>query len=739
MTTAIAQEVLTDEDFRNAAGSLFKAKKIEGYMPVALHLYRADDGTLAYGRVRMHKTDPNKPKGYEKFIRPFWHDGTRWTHGEPPQQDGKMLYGLRELATLPNALVVIVEGEQKSDLLTQIGTGKIIGVTAGGATSAGSADWRPMAGRQALLWADNDDPGLKYASEVCTKLLMLGCNVERLDVAALALPEKGDVMDWCDAFKLTYGRLPTADDVLALPRVQSADRGQAGGTGEEAISWPPIKPLPKQTLEAVEPFDMAQLPETLRPWAADIAERMQCPADFVGASIMASLGIVIGRRVGIRPKAHDDWTEYANQWLCIVGRPSVMKSPSMAAALAPLKRLQAEAIKDHDFQMEGYSEAKDLYEMRKEAAQKQIKDKLKKNPTGAVEQIEFDEPDLPVLRRYLVNDATAESLLDICIENPQGIGVFRDELVSLLKSMDREGQEAARGFYLTGWNGNDSYTVDRIGRGRNNRAEAVCISLIGSTQPGRISEYLREAVSDGAANDGLMQRFGMLVWPDIPPNWEDVDKSPDAAKKNAAFEVFQRLAAADPLTDWGAEMVLDHAGQPEEGTPPFLRLGAAALDLFREWRGEWETSLRSGELHPAIESHFAKYRKLVPSLALVCHLANGGRGPVTAEAMVQALAWSDYLKSHALRAYGASMTTPVDRARALLKKIQEGKLPLVPFPLKHVYRNEWSMLTNREDAAEAVRVLVEHGYLVEMDDHAKGDRGGRPREQRYAINPAAQS
>ncbi|WP_174425514.1 YfjI family protein [Cupriavidus basilensis] len=738
MSAAIEQEVLTDDDFRDAARSLFKAKKIEGFMPVALHLYRADDGTPAYGRVRMHKPHPSRPKGREKFIRPFWHDGTRWTHGEPPQPDGKLLYGLHELATLPDSLVAIVEGEQKADFLTQIGAGKIIGVTAGGASSAGAADWRPMAGRHVLLWADNDEPGAKYASEVCSKLLMLGCTVEHLDAAALALPKKGDVMDWCEAFRLTYGRLPTADDVLALPRAQSVGPGPSGGV-EEAISWRPIKPLPRQELAAVEQFDLALLPERLRPWAADIAERMQCPADFVGASIMASLGIVIGRRVGIRPKAHDDWTEYANQWLCIVGRPSVMKSPSMAAALAPLKRLQAEAIKDHDFQMEGYREAKDLYEMRKEATQKQIKDKLKKNPTGAVDQIELDEPELPLLRRYLVNDATAEVLLEICVENPQGVGVFRDELVSLLKSMDREGQEAARGFYLTGWNGNDSYTVDRIGRGRNNRAEAVCISLIGSTQPGRISEYLREAVSDGAANDGLMQRFGMLVWPDIPPNWEDVDKYPDAAKKNAAFDVFQRLDAADPVTDWGAEIVLDHAGQPEEGTPPFLRLDAAALGMFREWRAEWETSLRSGELHPAIESHFAKYRKLVPSLALVCHLADGGRGPVTAEAMVRGLAWSEYLKSHALRAYGASMTTPVDRARALLKKIQEGKLPLVPFSLKHVYRNEWSMLTNREDAAEAVCILVEHGYLVERDDQAKGERGGRPREQRYAINPEAQS
>ncbi|WP_172411454.1 YfjI family protein [Burkholderia pseudomallei] len=534
----------------------------------------------------------------------------------------------------------------------------------------------------------------------------------------------------------------TDADAKALNHRRAIQEAEAAEARERFIDrgsgvskWSDPKPLPKQELPKVQAFDLALLPEALQPFAADITERMQCPPDFVAATIMAALGIVIGRRVGIRPKAHDDWTEYANQWACIVGRPSVMKSPAMAAALAALKHLQSEAIKDYDFKMDGYQEEKSLYELRVEAAQKQIKDALKKNPTAAVQRTELDEPKPPLLRRYLVNDATAEVLLDICIENPEGVGVFRDELVSLLKSMDREGQEAARGFYLTGWNGNDSYTVDRIGRGRNNRAEAVCLSLIGSTQPGRISEYLRDAIADGAANDGLMQRFGLLIWPDISPDWSDVDRSPDAAKKNAALETFRRLCVADPVTDWGAEPVLDHTGQLEEGTPPYLRLDDTALAMFREWRGDWETYLRTGDLHPAIESHFAKYRKLVPSLALICHLADGGSGPVTVEAMVRALAWSEYLKSHALRAYGASMTTPLDRARALLKKIQDEKLPTEPFALKKIYDAGWSLLTNREEAADAVAVLIEHGYMVEVDAPSNADKGGRPREPRYIVNP----
>ena len=66
--------------------------------------------------------------------------------------------------------------------------------------------------------------------------------------------------------------------------------------------------------------------------------------------------------------------------------------------------------------------------------------------------------------------------------------------------------------------------------------------------------------------------------------------------------------------------------------------------------------------------------------------------------------------------------------------IQEGKLPVVPFPLKQVYRNEWSMLTDKEDAAEAVSILIDHGYMAEIAESGKADKG-RPREPRYVINP----
>lgn len=219
MSAILDDRALTDDDYREAAGTLFKAKKLEGYQPKALHLYRAADGSILYARVRMHKATPEG--GHDKLVRPFWHNGTRWTHGEPKQEGGKVLYGLLELAAHPGASVFVVEGEQKADALTRFGAGQFIGVTSGGATSAGGADWSPLAGRHALLWPDHDAPGAKYADEVAAKLGEQGCALERLDVAAMGLPDAGDVMDWIEAFKAAQSRMPTADDLLALPKASA--------------------------------------------------------------------------------------------------------------------------------------------------------------------------------------------------------------------------------------------------------------------------------------------------------------------------------------------------------------------------------------------------------------------------------------------------------------------------------------------------------------------------------------
>jgi Protein of unknown function (DUF3987) len=71
--------------------------------------------------------------------------------------------------------------------------------------------------------------------------------------------------------------------------------------------------------------------------------------------------------------------------------------------------------------------------------------------------------------------------------------------------------------------------------------------------------------------------------------------------------------------------------------------------MFDAWREKLEQRLRVPDLVPAWESHLSKYRSLAPSIALICHLLDGHRGPVDGTAWLRPEAWVVYLESHARR------------------------------------------------------------------------------------------
>jgi len=145
-----------------------------------------------------------------------------------------------------------------------------------------------------------------------------------------------------------------------------------------------------------------------------------------------------------------------------------------------------------------------------------------------------------------------------------------------------------------------------------------------------------------AGGDGLIQRFGLLAWPDPPSEWHDIDEYPNSAAREKAWKVFEAMAKLDTQ----AALRLG-AQKGSLDKIPCFRFDEAAHQAFLEYRTELERTLRSGEISPALEGHLAKYRKLVPSLALINHLADGGDGPVSHRALLKALAAAHYFESHA--------------------------------------------------------------------------------------------
>jgi uncharacterized protein DUF3987 len=110
---------------------------------------------------------------------------------------------------------------------------------------------------------------------------------------------------------------------------------------------------------------------------------------------------------------------------------------------------------------------------------------------------------------------------------------------------------------------------------------------------------------------------------------------------------------------------------------------------------------------PALEAHLAKYRKLVPALALINHLVDHGQDEISQRAMRKALAFSKYLETHARRLYGASNEPERAAAQAILTKIREGELQ-DGFTAREVHQHDWSGLTDRDQVQAGLNLLVEH-------------------------------
>ena len=473
-------------------------------------------------------------------------------------------------------------------------------------------------------------------------------------------------------------------------------------------------PLPPE-LQPVEPFPMGALPDQFRPWVADVAERMACPPDFVAVPQLVAAASLVARRVAIRPQVRTDWTEKGNLWALIVGRPGLMKSPAMSAALEPMERLERRAGEAFNKLVEQHRTQALYAKIRSEEAEKSARAVVRKNPAAdlaALLQLD-DEPDAPVRKRYIVSDATYEKLGEILFANPEGVISVRDEMRGLFLHLSREEQATARSFYLQAWSGG-SYPFDRIGRGTVILPD-MRLSMIGGIQPGPLSELVQQA-RRGASDDGMLERF-LIAWPESPGAWREVDRWPDSAARSMGRAAFDRLDALS-ADDIGAERERDPDG--EQRGMPFLRLSGEARALFSEWREDFERTIASAE-NDGLHGALSKFRHHVPALALMLHVVDSGVGPVGVAAVERALALADYFESHARRLHDSGRRTTLRAARAVLDRARAGQLP-DDFTARDVYRNQWAGLGDRVVVGDALDLLAAHGWVTE----GTAETGGRP-------------
>lgn len=465
-------------------------------------------------------------------------------------------------------------------------------------------------------------------------------------------------------------------------------------------------------LRPVTGLDPNHLPDALRDAVIDLADRLQCPMDYIAVAMLSAAGAVVGNKVGIFPYANDEsWEVYPALWGGIVGDPGSKKSPSLQSAHKPLHHLESMASQKYAQEMQLHEQAQLQYDQDSSAWKKNKSSVLKPTP-----------PIAPKRERYVVHDSTYQALGVILSENSRGILALADELSGLLQSLDTPGQEAARGFYLTGWGGTAGYSFDRIGRG-SITLDRYCLSVFGGFQPDRIKAYVQFTQRGNSKNDGLLQRFQLLVWPDHVNNFKLIDRTPNQTVIDKYHKAIVSLPSitAQPIS----------GARPLNNGSQLLHFAPAAQLAFNAWYVQNENMLVNGNLDAARQSHFAKYRSLVPALALLFHLLDGHNGPVCEDCLSRSVLFAQYLKQHANRIYSSVSGHDHTAVRLLAERLLDQRLSS-PFTNRSLVHKGWAGLTSKEQAQAAIDALTEYGWLTETEIRS----GGRP-SVKYSLNANA--
>ena len=320
-----------------------------------------------------------------------------------------------------------------------------------------------------------------------------------------ACPE--NVKDWSDLYQAEG-----LDAVKAqVNRITAPELAHDDGQPEPADLF-------GQFTTPVFPVDLMPVP--IRDYAKDQAELIGVDSAILS---MAALGAVAGcldDRVEIQPKRYDPtWTESARLWIGIIGEPSAKKSPGIAKALSPVRKVAAKWREEYN---------KKHKEWQEECDRIKREDKHAETPPG------------PQLKRLTASDVTVEKLGDILHQcEPRGIIIDKDELTGWLASMDAYKQGAGgkdKAAWLEAYNGG-GMEIDRVNRG-SLWVENWSATVIGGIQPQVITDY-----ANANNHDGMLQRF-MLIH--ASPAHRGVDRHPDMQAKEAYADMMEQLVEVQP-------------------------------------------------------------------------------------------------------------------------------------------------------------------------------------------------
>jgi len=235
-------------------------------------------------------------------------------------------------------------------------------------------------------------------------------------------------------------------------------------------------------------FPLDIFPEDLQKYIVHSANTLGLSTDYMGSAFIWLTSVIIGNALKIEVKP--GWQETATVWIAIVGKPGIGKTPSINQMIYPLREANVKEQKEYVKQYAKWREYEALDKKEKQYA---------------------EEIDKPVSKQFLVGDITLEALVDLHEQNPNAIGVFKDELAGWFKDMNKYRQGSDLEFWLSSWSGT-SISLNRK-TSKSAFVDQPFIPVLGGIQPSVFEEF----TTGHNKENGFVDRI-LISYPELSVN-----------------------------------------------------------------------------------------------------------------------------------------------------------------------------------------------------------------------------
>jgi hypothetical protein len=316
-------------------------------------------------------------------------------------------------------------------------------------------------------------------------------------------------------------------------------------------------------------FPVTSFPLSLQEIILQNKKCLLFPPSYTGTAILYTASVAIGNTHWVRIKKGFEVPVVL--YCALVGKVGVAKSHPLKFAIKPLIKRDSEAAKIYAMSVKNFA----AYEKMSSAEKKKA-----------------DKVQTPVLKKFLMQDFTPESLQNCHSNNLRGLGAYQDELMAWVNNFNRYNKGSAEQFWLSNHSGTftDNHRTEKY-----TRIDYSFVSVMGTIQPELLKPFAQDRIHNGFL-DRILFDYPIHLQKEY---WTTEDLT------NECFTLYDEII--------GKLMEM-----PFKGEPSYILFEADAKKKLFEWQ-RFNTDI-ANEKKNFETGICSKYDTILPRIALILQM-----------------------------------------------------------------------------------------------------------------------